>query len=222
VRSQSDRARAKAARTRQRVLDAAAACFGAVGYAGVTLRDIADRAKMKAVSLYYHFDSKDDLVAEVLHVGLENAFTATRAAVEAVGKGTDPTARLRAAITAHLTTVLAESDYATANLRILAEVPEPIRERHLVQQRRYGAFWAGLFCDAVASGAIRDDLDLSLVRMLVLGAINWSVEWYHRGRRTPAEIATQLSTMIFEGLQGRRDRAAAPPARPRPLRSAHR
>ena len=38
----------KSSRTRQRILDAAAACFSELGYAGVNLRRIAARAKMKA------------------------------------------------------------------------------------------------------------------------------------------------------------------------------
>jgi len=194
------RSQTKSERTRQRILDAAAVCFSELGYAGVTLRDIADRAKMKAGSLYYHFDSKDDLVEEVLRVGLATAVDATRKAVSALDRRADPIAKLRAAITAHLTTILAESDYASADLRILGQVPEPIRQRHLKQQRKYGAFWASLFRKAVASGRLRADLDLSVVRMLVLGALNWSVEWYREDGRTPAEIAEHLSAMILEGL----------------------
>jgi len=181
-------------------------CLSELGYAGVTLRDIADRAKMKAGSLYYHFDSKDELVEEVLRVGLATAVDATRKAVEALGRGANPIAKLRAAIEAHLTTILAESDYASADLRILGQVPEPIRERHLKQQREYGAFWASLLRKAVASGQLRADLDLSVVRMLVLGALNWSVEWYREDGRTPAEIAAHLSAMILEGLLAKRHR----------------
>lgn len=191
----------KSERTRQRILDAAAACFSDLGYAGVTLRDIAERAKMKAGSLYYHFDSKEALVEEVLRVGQTAASTATRRAVSELGRNGDAIARLRAAITAHLTTILAESDYASADLRILAQLPEPIRERHLEQQREYGAFWAELFRKAVASGRLRRDLHLSVVRMLVLGALNGSVEWYREDGLTPAEIAEQVSAMVLEGLR---------------------
>ena len=206
----------KSLRTRQRILDAAAACFSSLGYAGVTLRDIAERANMKAGSLYYYFDSKEELVEAVLRVGLGTAVAATRTAVEALGSDADPIDRLRAAIAAHLTTILAESDYASADLRILAQLPEPIRKRHLAEQRQYGAFWATLLRKAVASGRLRADLDLSVVRMLVLGALNWSVEWYRDDGRTPAEIAEHVSAIIFEGLL--RDRAAAV----RPFRGAKR
>jgi TetR/AcrR family transcriptional regulator, cholesterol catabolism regulator len=190
----------KSDRTRQRILDAAAACFSDSGYSGVTLRDIADRANIKAGSLYYHFDSKENLVEEVLHAGVFNPFQSTRRAVEALGQKADPVEKLRAAMAAHLQSILSESRYASANLRIFGQMPKEIRERHLEQQREYGRFWATLFRKAVASGQLRKDLDLSAVRMLVLGALNWSVEWFNRKGRTPAEIADHIYAIVFEGL----------------------
>ncbi len=203
-RAQSDRLRtdSKSARTRRRILDAGASAFRRDGYASVTLKDIAVLAGLQAGSLYYHFSSKEEIVENVLEVGLDGVAAATREAVDALGSNADPVARLRAAIAAHLKFVLAESDYAVANIRILTQVPRDIRQRHLRRQRRYGAFWRALFESAAKAGALRKDLDLSVVRMLTLGALNWSVEWYdEKRRRGPEEIAGHLSAMILEGLR---------------------
>jgi len=207
-RAPSDRLRteSKSARTRRRILDAGAAAFRREGYASVTLKNIAVLAGLQAGSLYYHFRSKEEIVENVLELGLDGVAAATREAVDALGKNADPVARLRAAIAAHLKFVLAESDYAVANIRILTQVPRVIRQRHLRRQRRYGAFWRALFESAAKAGALRKDLDLSVVRMLTLGALNWSVEWYdERRRRSPEEIAGHLSTMILDGLRPAND-----------------
>ena len=193
----------KSEQTKQRVLDAAAWLFRRHGYASVTLKDIAARAAMQAGSLYYHFDTKEDLVAAVLSAGVDGAFAATREAVEALGVGADPLARLRAAIAAHLRVVLSEHAYASANLRILGQVPDAVRERHLKRQREYGDYWRTLFQEAAKSGALRPGLDLSVLRMLTLGALNWSVEWYRDGKRSPNEIAAHASTMLLDGIVAR-------------------
>jgi TetR/AcrR family transcriptional regulator, cholesterol catabolism regulator len=194
----------KSARTRKRILDAGASAFRRDGYAHVTLKDIAALAGLQAGSLYYHFDSKEEIVEEVLALGVDGVSAATREAVAALGAGADPMARLRAAIAAHLKFVLAESDYAVANSRILSQVPREIRQRHLKRQRRYGTFWGALFESAAKVGKLRQHLDLSVVRMLTLGALNWSVEWYdENGAQSPGEIAGHLSTMILEGLATR-------------------
>jgi AcrR family transcriptional regulator len=191
----------KSTRTRRRILDAGAAALRRDGYAAVTLKDVAALAGLQAGSLYYHFGSKEEIVEQVLELGVDGVTRATREAVDALGPGADPMARLRAAIAAHLRFVLTDSDYAVANIRILSQVPRDIRDRHLVRQRRYGAYWRRLFEDAAEAGALRSDLDLSVVRMLTLGALNWSVEWYDdRGLSGPAKIAAHLSTMMLEGL----------------------
>jgi AcrR family transcriptional regulator len=197
------RSETKSERTRRRILDAAALVFQRKGYASVTLKDIAALAELQAGSLYYHFDTKEQLVEAVLEAGVEGAIAGTREAVEALGPGADPLARLRVAIAAHLRVVLTEGAYASANIRMLSQVPGSIRERHLKRQRAYGAFWRALFDQAAAAGAIRPDLDLSVVRMLALGALNWSVEWYRAGRRTPSEIAAHAATMILDGITPR-------------------
>jgi AcrR family transcriptional regulator len=202
ARTDGRRTESKSARTRRRILDAGAAAFRRDGYASVTLKDIAVLAGLQAGSLYYHFSSKEEIVENVLELGLDGVAAATGEAVHALGHIADPLVRLRAAIAAHLKFVLAESDYAVANIRILTQVPKEIRHRHLRRQRRYGAFWRALFESAAKAGAIRKDLDLSVVRMLTLGALNWSIEWYHPSRaRSPEEIAGHLSTMILEGLR---------------------
>lgn len=206
------RGASKSERTRVRILDAAALCFQRRGFAAVTLKDIAAAAEMQAGSLYYHFDTKEALVEAVLTAGVDGAVTATRDAVDRLGAAADPTVRLRAALVAHLRVVLSDSAYAAANLRILGQVPAAIRERHLKRQRKYGAFWRDLFQHAADIGAIREDLDLSVTRMLALGALNWSIEWYRTGRRSPDQIAEHAATMILDGV---RSRPAAPPRRRR-------
>jgi len=209
------RGESKSERTRRRILDAAAAEFGRNGYASVTLKDIAARAGLQAGSLYYHFDTKEELVEAILSGGVEAASAATREAVAALGMGADPLTRLRVAIVAHLRVILSESAYASANLRILGQLPDAIRERHLKEQRQYGAFWESLFRAAAAAGAIRPGLDLSVVRMLALGALNWSVEWYREGRRSPGEIAAHAATMILDGIANDSSRSQTPARRRR-------
>ena len=89
-------------------------------------------------------------------------------------------------------------------VEVVVEAPGlHVGERHLRRQRTYGAFWRALFRDAAAAGAIRADLDLSVARMLAMGALNWSVEWYREGRRTPSDVAAHAATMILDGLTPR-------------------
>ncbi len=52
--------------TRLRILDAAMRLMVERGYAGTSVRDIAEQLRMTKGSLYYHFTSKDDLLYALL------------------------------------------------------------------------------------------------------------------------------------------------------------
>ena len=54
----------KSQRTRARILDAAARVFRREGY-GARLSDIAAEAGIQTGSLYYHFDGRESLVADL-------------------------------------------------------------------------------------------------------------------------------------------------------------
>jgi AcrR family transcriptional regulator len=127
----------KSERTRQRILDAAAAVFRESGYANARLVDIAERAGMQTGSLYYHFDSREVLVEEILRLGIEIAWAHVRAAVDGLGEGADPVEKLAAAVHAHTMAVLEISDYASAQTRIVGPVTRRRSSGPIAHWRRY-------------------------------------------------------------------------------------
>ena len=96
----------KGERTRTRILEAAADVLARRGYAAATLTEIASVAKMQAGSLYYHFDSKDAIVEEVMAVGLEHARDAIRTALKAIGEDASGHDRLMAAVVAYILSLI--------------------------------------------------------------------------------------------------------------------
>jgi len=194
--------------TRRRILDAAAGLFRQKGYAAVSLRDIAEAVGLKTGSLYYHFDSKESLIGEILTLGTQGAMGAARAAVEALGPGANPVDKLQAALTGHTCFLHEEENFASANLKILHQVPPAIRERHVQQDRAYGAFIAGLIDEIAETHGLAPGIDRSVLRMLCFGAVNWSISWYDPGGHSPAEIAAQLMLLVRRG-------ALAAPTNPR-------
>ena len=189
----------KAQATRRLILEAAAALFREKGYAAVSLREIAQAANMKTGSLYYHFESKESLVEEILTLGTQGALSAGRAAVAALGEGADPVDKLQAAFTAHVCFLLEREDFASANLKILPQVPPAIRERHVRQDRELADFVAAIIDEIAAAGRLAPGVDRSTLRMLCFGALNWSISWFDPKGRSPTEIAEQLMILVRRG-----------------------
>jgi AcrR family transcriptional regulator len=202
----------KSEATRQSILHAAAGLFRQQGYAAVSLRDIAEAVGMKTGSLYYHFSSKESLVEEILSLGTQGAFDASRAAVEALGARADPVDKLGAVVLAHTRFLHDEEDFASANLKILQQVPPQIRERHVRQDRAYGHYVAEIIDEIAAVHGLAPGVDASILRMLCFGAMNWSISWYDPKGASPTQIADQLMTMVRRGV------LASPEDRPPPTK----
>jgi AcrR family transcriptional regulator len=194
----------KAEATRQSILEAAARIFRRDGYSAARLTDIAAEIGMKAGSLYYHFGSREALVEAVMETGARRTHQAVLDALATLPSDADALTRLEAAIERHLIMVLAQEDIASATIKLIWQTPAPVRERVLAEQRAYGALWRGLLEGARSAGAIRPDLDLSVTRMAIMGALNWSADWYRPGRLTPEEIAHDIAAMVIGGLAPRR------------------
>ncbi|TQF27673.1 hypothetical protein UNPF46_30190 [Bradyrhizobium sp. UNPF46] len=189
--------------TRRRILDAAALWLNKKGLAVTSLQDLADEVGLQTASLYYHFPSKDALIEEVLHKGIEIVYDDVRRALDALGPAATYRERVRVAIVAHLSSLLEHGDYTSANIRNFPLVPDSLREKNLSIRRQYGDYWRQLLQDAQKAGEIAPNIDLSLVRLLLIGAMNWSTEWYNPRKKSVDAIANATCNMMFDGIAPR-------------------
>lgn len=178
--------------SRQQILDVAAKLFRARGYTETSLRDIGKQVGMKAGSLYYHFTSKEELAAEVLRIGVRRVHDAVVLAVEALGKDATAKSRVRAAMVAHLETLLDESDYTSAHIHCFPYVPEGLRRKLSLERQEYEEVWRRLLDDASKQGALAPGVDRAAARLAILGALNWSLEWYDPKQGLPLHLTSGL------------------------------
>ena len=178
--------------SRQQILDVAAKLFRARGYTETSLRDIGKQVGMKAGSIYYHFTSKEELATEVLRIGVRRVHHAVVLAVEALGPTADAKSRLRAAMVAHLETLLDESDYTSAHIHCFPYVPEGLRGQLSSERKEYEEIWRKLLDDAAADGVLTPGVDRAAARLAILGALNWSLEWYDPKQGLPLHLTSGL------------------------------
>lgn len=190
----------KSALTRARILDAAARVLSANGYAGLRLTDVAEEAKIQAPAIYYYYASRDELIEEVMWAGIADMRQHVVAALSELPDDTPPIDRLLAAAEAHLRHALEISDYTTASIRNAGQVPLSIRKRQILEEERYGEVWRRLINDLAREGRLRPDLDLYIAQMLVLGALNWAVEWWNPRRGSLEAVVANAQSFIRHGV----------------------
>lgn len=190
----------KSAQTRARIRDAAAHVLSTKGYAGLRLTDVAAEASIQAPAIYYYYSSRDDLIEEVMWSGIADMREHVSAVLAELPDGTQPLDRLLAAAEAHLRHALEISDYTTASVRNAGQVTLKIRKRQVLEEERYGEIWRGLINDLARDGQLRPELDLYISQMLVLGALNWAVEWWHPRRGSIEAVVANAQSVIRHGL----------------------
>jgi AcrR family transcriptional regulator len=174
---------------RDALLDAAAKRFAGHGYEGASMRDIAGDVGMLAGSMYYHFPSKEELLFAVHKAGVSRFEAAVAGALE--GK-TGPWERLEAAAVAHLQTLLSGGDYTQVVIRELPRDNEELRARLIALRDDYEAQFRALIDELpLAKGT-----DRSMLRLLLMGGLNWSQSWYGAGRKSPAQIAASFLKLL--------------------------
>lgn len=197
----------KAERTRLQVLAAAARLFRNEGYYPATLRKIAAESGMEAGSLYYHFCSKDEILDAVLDLGVRQLFEAVRDSHDRHrDRGSSFRETFVSMVDSHLHWLLAASDFTSANIRCFSMLPEDARNRHRPLRRSYANLWDNFLSDACSKGSIRADIKVVPLRQFILGALNWTVEWYDTSRYPIEVISDRLARFLLEGMSTARGR----------------
>jgi AcrR family transcriptional regulator len=86
--------------THRLLLEVALVRFGARGFHGVSVREIAQAAGIRASSMYAHLSSKEQLLFELMLLGHEEHQASIRDAL--LGAGAEPVDQVRAAVGAHV------------------------------------------------------------------------------------------------------------------------
>jgi AcrR family transcriptional regulator len=190
----------KSARTRTRILDAAAHVLSSKGFAGTRLSDVAEHAEIQAPAIYYYFQSREELIEEVMYCGVAELRKHVQGALNDLPPEASPLDRIMTAVEAHLRHELEISDYATASIRNSGQIPQHLRGRQLKEETSYGRMWRRLFDNALAEGQIRAGLDLRYAQLLVLGALNWAAEWRDPRRDSVDGIVANAQSLVRHAL----------------------
>lgn len=178
---------------RAQLLDAAARLFSERGFHATSMRDIAKAVGMLSGSIYYHFESKDEMLVAVCESGVQRLEEAVERVVAAE---TEPWERLEAACAAHLRELVAHPDYSRAMIQATPDEANGAGDRIREIRRSYEA----RFRDLIGKLPLPPEVDRHYLRLLLFGALNWSPVWYRPGGDPPETVAKRFVDMLRSRL----------------------
>ena len=179
---------------RRIILNAAAELFSTQGFDRTTIRDIAGQAGLLPGSVYHYFSSKEDLYMAVHQEGFRSVMSQLQAAVNEVQ---DPWERLKRAFTVHINGMVGGTaiDRLTGHSLALTGHPR-LLEMIRADRDAYEDVIKGLINEL----PLKPELNRTLLRLQLLGAMNWVYVWYHEGKLSPEKIAEQMIDMLRFGV----------------------
>lgn len=188
---------------RDEIVATAGEMFGARGFHGTGMRDLAGRLGLQGSSLYAHFGSKDDLLWEIVD-GVATAFVS---AADSVPQGGPPSERLRGLIAAHLGVISDELPYATVFFQDWIHLSDERRARLIAMRDAYQLRFRGVIAQGVAQGEFGVS-DVRLATLVLLSALNFTYQWLDpQGRLPHDQLVAAFAQQLIDGLR-------APPGRP--------
>ncbi|PUE09257.1 TetR family transcriptional regulator [Limnohabitans sp. T6-5] len=162
---------------RQALIAAAARLFHLKGYDATSTREIAAQVGMQAGSPFYHFGNKHDLLLAVMVEGMKQASERQRAACAGQGQDRSPREQLRALIRNQFDVLLGpDSDFIPVMLYEWRSLNDEQHQTITGIKDDYEAAWIPVLQALHDSGQLQ--APVSLARLMIFGALNWSVQWY--------------------------------------------
>ena len=180
---------------RQEILRTAARLFQQQGYDGTSMNDVAAALKLSKGGLYHHFQSKDEILFNLMNHAMDITQERVINAVRQIG---DPESRLRALIRLHISVVLSIRDREiTVMLHENHPLPPPLRKQINARKKDYVHFVEKLIAEVQNERGSKSNLNPRAAAFALLGMINWIYQWYRPEGTLSEEVLVRQYTEIF-------------------------
>jgi AcrR family transcriptional regulator len=194
--------------SRQEILRTAARLFQQRGYDATSMNDVAAALKLSKGGLYHHFQSKDEILFEIMNHAMEITQERVLSPVRGIA---DPEERLRALIRLHIEVVLSPRDREiTVMLHENHPLPPVLRKRINARKKDYIHFLENLMAEvqnqlhrdqAQPSHHAKGKVSPRAAAFALLGMINWIYQWYKpEGELQAQNLIPQFTDLIFGGI----------------------
>jgi TetR/AcrR family transcriptional regulator, cholesterol catabolism regulator len=183
---------------RQEMLRVAARLFQQQGYDATSMNDVAAALKLSKGGLYHHFQSKDEILFDLMNHAMD---LTQEQVLDPVRRVADPEQRLRLLIKLHVDVVLSARDREiTVLLHENHPLPPSLRKQINARKKEYIHFMETLIGEVQKARRSTRGVSAHAATFALLGMINWLYQWYKpEGPLSPEQIAQQYTEIFFAG-----------------------
>ncbi len=185
-------------KTRASIIKAGLKLFGAKGYHGSSVGDIAKAAGITKGAYYHHFQTKEELL---LLIHQEYADYQLKAMQAVLTEDDTSSEQLRALIRCIVEAVGRYRPNVTIFFQERRYLTKKYMARATAERDQLEAAFQAVIERGITSGEFRKDLDSRVTCLGIIGMCAWTYQWYSDdGRMSAIEVADNFSTLVLDGL----------------------
>ncbi len=185
----------KIEKKKQEILRSAASVLAEKGYHGTTMEEIASKLLMTKGSMYYYFKNKDELLYQCHQMIMEMSLERIE---KVVNSDLDPAEKLKSAVKGHIQLATSEKSMFMVMNKPSQNFTDIQLEEILELRKSYSHYFDRILKEGIEKKVFAK-VDVKLVRMIILGALNWVQEWYDQGGPKSAdEISEAYANYILK------------------------
>lgn len=179
------------------IVEAAASLFASRGFNGASVADIAERCKTSKSLIYHYYESKEDILYDVM---ISHVRALEAAAADALAGTAEPEQKLRDLTQLFMALYVGAADRHKVLLNDLDYVPKARRAEIVAVQRGLIERVRTLLIETEPGLAKQEGASLTAA-MLFFGTINWTHTWFNpKGAVTPEALADMAVDLTLGGI----------------------
>ena len=183
---------------RARILREAARLFASRGFAATSVRDVAEAVGCTKPALYYHFASKADLFAAIVHEQNELISSLVERSLRSSGSLRE---RMAGGLAEYFSLLKADP-LPIRLLMMLERSPRGVLpDMDLGAMRQHHVeLLSHLIAEGVRAGEVRADVDVRDAALALVGIIDLRLQLWLEGEELPADLAQRVIHLLFDGV----------------------
>ncbi len=181
---------------RNRIREIAASVFAKTGFERTTIRGIAKEGDISAASIYYYFDSKEELLYQILDETMSTGLNLIR---EIEKKGLNQKEQLIETLRMHVMTAI---DFDKMKLLVHEQscLTPDHRDALRLKQKKYMSQLTKVF-DALKKSNQMRDLDPKVCAFSFFGMVSWAYRWFDpEGELSTQQLAESFTEIFTKGI----------------------
>jgi AcrR family transcriptional regulator len=172
------------------------------GYEKTSIRDISQHLGMTNAGLYHYFKNKQEMLFDIMNDAMERALVTMR---QELPHAKNAEEKIDWIVRAHIKFYSENKSQTKVLVHEKGALEENYAEIIEKKEKEYVEFIKQVLREIIGE-SFHTPVTVEVATFCLLGMLNWLVNWYNpKGKVSPDELASNITTIFLKGLKGRSD-----------------